>query len=76
MMMRWFISLSTARVAPSGSLWPDSDQWRLMLIDGDAGGDGDDDGDDGGDGDDDGDARDCDGADNDEVVAGLDLKKD
>ena len=68
MMMRWFISLSTARVAPSGSLWPDSDQWRLMLIDGDAGGDGD--------GDDDGDARDCDGADNDEVVAGLDLKKD
>ena len=35
-----------------------------MLIDGDAGGDGDDDGD----------ARDCDGADNDE--AGLDLKKD
>ena len=66
MMMRWFISLSTARVAPSGSLWPDSDQWRLMLIDGDAGGDGDDDGD----------ARDCDGADNDEVVAGLDLKKD
>ena len=68
MMMRWFISLSTARVAPSGSLWPDSDQWRLMLIDGDAGGDGD--------GDDDGDARDCDDADNDEVVAGLDLKKD
>ena len=68
MMMRWFISLSTARVAPSASLWPDSDQWRLMLIDGDAGGDGD--------GDDDGDARDCDGADNDEVVAGLDLKKD
>ena len=68
MMTRWFISLSTARVAPSGSLWPDSDQWRLMLIDGDAGGDGD--------GDDDGDARDCDGADNDEVVAGLDLKKD
>ena len=45
-----------------------------MLIDGDAGGDGDHDGDD--DGDDDGDARDCDGADNDEVVAGLDLKKD
>ena len=70
MMMRWFISLSTARVAPSGSLWPDSDQWSLMLIDGDAGGDGDDDGDD------DGDAPDCDGADNDEVVAGLDLKKD
>ena len=70
MMMRWFISLSTARGAPSGSLWPDSDQWRLMLIDGDAGGDGDDDGDD----DDDGDVDDD--GDDDEVVAGLDLKKD
>ena len=33
MMMRWFISLSTAQVAQGSFLWPVSDRWRLMLID-------------------------------------------